>query len=125
MRSLIDVLELSTDELNESDIESALEAYDKGYYCWKLADVESTSGLRIERNKRNGRKQQDHVKLMNFVRDEINRNETWNKVGNGRKPSKDIVIQYRREHPDAKPKECIEQTGLSKNTVYKWWKEIK
>lgn len=34
-----------------------------------------------------------------------------------------IVLQYRAEHPEAKPKDCIEATGLSKNTVYKWWKK--
>ena len=31
------------------------------------------------------------------------------------------VKQWRAEHPNGKPKECIQETGLSKNTDYKWW----
>ena len=58
---------------------------------------------------------------MNLIRDEINQNKTWNKIGNGRKPKKDVVQSWRMEHPSGTPKECIADTGLSKNTVYKWW----
>ena len=31
------------------------------------------------------------------------------------------VKDWRAANPDGKPRECIEATGLSKNTVYKWW----
>ena len=41
-------------------------------------------------------------------------------LGSGTALSK--VLQYRAEHPEARPKDCIQATGLSKNTVYKWWK---
>ena len=44
---------------------------------------------------------------------------------NGRKPgsgSKEQVVRdWRAENPEGKPKDCIRETGLSKNTVYKWW----
>jgi len=37
--------------------------------------------------------------------------------------TKEEEIQaWRAAHPEGKPKDCIEQTGISKNTVYKWWK---
>lgn len=32
-----------------------------------------------------------------------------------------IVQDYRDEHPDAAPRDCINDTGLSKSTVYRWW----
>ncbi len=41
------------------------------------------------------------------------------KKGSGTK--RDVVVNWRAEHPEAKPKDCIQATGLSKNTVYKWW----
>lgn len=45
---------------------------------------------------------------------------------NGRKPGsgskEQIVFDWRSSNPEGKPRECIEATGLSKNTVYKWWK---
>lgn len=72
----------------EEDIKSALECYDERYNTFPLKDIEKLTNIRIERNKRNGRKQKDHVKMMNLIRDEINQNKTWNKIGNGRKPKK-------------------------------------
>ena len=78
-------------------------------------------------NKRNGRKQADHVKLMNFVRDEINGNKNW-RDGNGRpkgsSQQKKVVEKWREKHPEGKKVDCIRETGVSKKTVYKWWKEI-
>lgn len=75
-------------------------------------------------SKRNGRKRAEHIKLMNFVRDELNQNKTWNKEGNGRRPKKDIVQQWRLENPDGKKADCIRDTGLTKPTVYKWWDKV-
>ena len=40
---------------------------------------------------------------------------------NGRKPKADIVIEWRKAHPDEKKADCIRDTGLTKPTVYKWW----
>ena len=57
--------------------------------------------------------------MMNLIRDEINQNKTWNKIGNGRKPKKDIVQKWRLEHPEGKKADCIRDTGLTKPTVYK------
>ena len=72
-------------------------------------------------SKRNGRKRAEHIKLMNFVRDELNQNKTWNKEGNGRKSKKGIVQQWKTEHPNGKKIDCEKETGLSRHTVIKWW----
>lgn len=41
---------------------------------------------------------------------------------NGRKRKDELVAEWQQAHPNGKPKECIADTGISKNTVYKWWK---
>lgn len=105
----------------DQDVMSALECYDKRYCTFPIEDIEKITGISIPRNKRNGRKQADHVKLMNFVRDEINHNTTWNKIGNGRPSAEQIVREWQRYHPSGKKAECVRETGLSKPTVYKWW----
>lgn len=107
--------------LTEDDMKSALEMYSREYYNFKIDDIEKLTDIRIERNKRNYRKQKDHVKMMNFVRDEINQNTTWNKIGNGRKPKKDIVEEWKKNNPDGKKIECHRDTGLSRVTIDKWW----
>lgn len=111
-------------ELTEEDIRSALEAYDKEYYNFTIADIEALTDVRIARNKRNGRKRADHIKLMNFVRDEINGNRAWRNK-NGRPPksgtAQQAVLAWRQQHPDGRKADCHRETGLDPKTIRKWW----
>lgn len=109
----------------ERDVNSALDCFDDRYCTFPINDIEAISGIPIPKNKRNGRKQEDHIKLMNFIRDEINKNRTWNKEGNGRKPKKEVVQKWREEHPEGSKADCVRETGLTKPTVYKWWNQDK
>lgn len=56
-----------------------------------------------------------------FIRDEINQNKNWNKVGNGRPSKEKIVLDWRKQNPRGRKVDCIRETGLSKPTVYKYW----
>ena len=108
-------------ELTQDDVKAALQAYDKKYYNMKISEIEKRTGMRIERNKRNGRKQEVHLQLARYVRDEINgKKETW-REGNGRPSAAAAVAEYREQHTEARKVDCIRDTGLSKKTVYKWW----
>ena len=114
----------SIDELNERDIQSALETYDKSYYCWTLSDVETTSGLTIPRNRRNGRKQAEHLRRITTLRDLDYPDGKWrNKNGRpkGSGTAQEKVKEWKNLHPGGKKADCIRDTGLSKHTVYKWW----
>ena len=108
-------------EFTQKDVESALEAYDRGYYCFTRDDISKLSGVQILPNKRNGRKQADHIRLMNFVRDELNgHKDTW-RDGNGRKAKNMIVWEWRQAHPDGRKIDCQRETGLTRPTIIKWW----
>jgi hypothetical protein len=104
----------------EEDIEDALRAYKESYITFPRRDIERITGLLIPANKRNGRKQAAHIKMMNLIRDEINQNINW-RQGNGRKEKKDIVLEWRSKNELGTKAQCIKETGLSKPTVYKWW----
>lgn len=54
------------------------------------------------------------------VRDAMYPDGEWrNKDG---APSKQEEVRaWRQLHPDGKPKDCMADTGISKNTVYRWW----
>lgn len=108
------------------DVDVALECYDERYCTFPRKDISKISGIHIEPNKRNGRTQADHVKLMNFIRDELNGNKDWrNKDGRpaGTGTAEEKVLQWRKKNPQGKKAACIKETGLSKPTVYKWWGE--
>lgn len=111
-------------DLTQEDVKSALETYDKEYYNFTISDIEKLTDIRIERNKRNGRKQAEHVKLMNFIRDELNGNRNW-RQGNGRPSAEADIRAYLLEHPDASKAAVIRGTGKDKKTVYKYYEAAK
>lgn len=121
---LLDTMEeLTTEENNHfkrEDILAALEMYNDNYITFPIDSITTLTALQIEKNKRNGRKQAEHIKIMNFIRDEINNNKEWrNKEGRPKK--EDIIKQWRKEKPQGTKAECIRETGINKKTVYKWW----
>lgn len=71
---------------------------------------------RIQRAFSKGRSQAEHLKRARAVRTVA----SYENVG---APTKEQQVKdWRSAHPDGKPKDCIAATGMSKNTVYKWWK---
>ena len=115
---------LTEDESNHfdnGDVLDALEAYDNKWITYPRDAIGYRSGIPIPPNKRNGRKQSDHIQIMNFIRDQINHNTTWNKVGNGRKSKREQVQAWRLENPDGIKAECIRETGMDRKTVSKHW----
>src|SRR5699024_2949082 len=112
-----------SNELCEEDIISALEAYDHGYYNFKLDDIDKLTGLRFERKKRNYRTQGNHIKIMNAIRDITYPNGEWrNKDG---APTKEnLVKEYLLEYPDLSVSEVAKNLGVSRTTVYKYKKDL-
>lgn len=52
-----------------SDVMSALQVFqDKNYVTFPINSIEKLSGLKIEKNKRNGRKKSEHIKMVNGLR---------------------------------------------------------
>lgn len=109
--------------LTEGDMKSALKAWKKDFFNLRLDDIEKLTGLRISRNKRNGRPQALHLagaRAIQALNDQY-KGTNW-REGNGRKPKKQIVEDWQDLHPAGRKADCIKETGLSKPTVYKWWK---
>lgn len=109
-------------KLTEEDLKSALEMYSREYYNFTIDDIEKLTDVQIERNKRNYQKQSDHLEEARAIRDiRQKRNGTKWDDNNGRKPKKDIVEEWRKNNPNGTKYQCTKETGLSKNTVKKWW----
>jgi len=103
------------------DVESALECYDDRYYTFPRKDISRITAIEIPKNKRNGRKQSVHIKVMNAIREiEYPDGEWRNKDG---APTKEQKIKaYAAEHPDASVSEIARELKISRTTVYKWLK---
>lgn len=115
---LIPLMNTKGDEFTEDDVLHALEAFSDSYVNYPIDTIVYRTGIPIQKNKRNGRKQEQHMAVMRAVQGVVNPN--W-REGNGRPSKQQIVAEWRQKHPHCKKADCIRETGLSKPTVYKWW----
>ncbi len=106
------------------DIEDALKAYKDNYVTFPRKDIENITGITIQPNKRNYRKQELHLKIARTTQEIINleNNKNWRNV-KGRPLKRNEIISYLRLNPTATKYRCIKETGLDKKTVYKYWEE--
>ena len=112
------------DEFTEDDVMHALEAYTDSYATYPIDTIVWRTGIQIEKNRRNGQKQSDHLEEARAIRDIRMRRQgrKWTD-GNGRPDKLSVVAEWRSEHSEGTKAECIRETGLSKKTVYRWWEE--
>lgn len=118
--------DISDDEHNrftKRDVLDAMNMYQENYVTYSRAEVERVSGISVPPNKRNGRKQDKHLQLARGIR-ELKSSMGEAVSGGGRPEKSKIVEEWRKSHPDGTKAECIRETGLSKPTVYRWWREI-
>lgn len=109
--------------LSEKDIISALEAYDKEYYNFKIVDIEYLTDIRIERNNRNYQSQKDHLEEARAIRDIRMKRQgrRWDD-NNGRKSKEQLVKEYISNNPTTKPMQIAKALNISRTTVYKYMK---
>lgn len=109
------------------DVECALQAYyDAGLYTYPLNSIIYKSGIQIEKNKRNGRKQAEHLEEARALRDIRMRRKGRKWDDNNGRPkgsgtAQKKVLEWREANPNGKKAACVRDTGLDKKTVYKWW----
>src|SRR5699024_244105 len=107
-----------------SDVCSSDLMFNEDYVTFPRDDIAKLSGLTMPVNKRNWRKQSEHIKLMNLIRDEINGNKNWrNKDGRpkGSGTAQARVYEWRQQHPEGRKADCHRETGLDPKTIRKWW----
>lgn len=117
---LIPLMNTKGDEFTEDDVLHALEAFTDSYITYPINTIVNRTGIAIEKNKRNGRKQRLHLERARAVQEIDYPDGEWRNK-EGRPTAEQIVREWQEHHPDGRKAECIRETGLSKPTVYKWW----
>lgn len=117
--------EMSIDEVNrftKDDIEAALSMFNEDYVTFPRDDIARLSGLSMLVNKRNWRKQAEHLKRCRIIQqaNDIVDGTNW-RVRNGRHSAQGIVFEWRQLHPEGRKADCRRDTGLDPKTVRKWW----
>ena len=65
-----------------------------------------------------GRSQEAHLKRARHMRELASYENVGRPKGSA---EKNLIVEYKKNHPGATVKECVEATGISKSTVYRWW----
>ena len=103
------------------DILAALEMFNDNYIRFPIKSISSLTDIPIEKNKRNFRKQESHLKIARYTK-QIMLEEGKNVKGGT--PLKDyIVMEWQQLHPNGTKSECARDTGLSRTTIRKYWVE--
>ena len=106
--------------LVKEDMESALEAYSKEYWNFTIDNISKLTDVRIEKNKRTGRKQAQHLARARAVQVLDYPEGEWRNK-DGRPTAQQTVTEWREANPEGRKIDCQRETGLSRPTVLKWW----
>ena len=113
---------LNTEEpFTESDMFSAMECYDERYKTFPIDDIVKLTAIPIQKNQRNGRKQNVHLKIARFTLETLN--EEHGRVLQGRPSKEELVRKFLEENPTATVTEVAKKIGVSRPTVYKYMGE--
>lgn len=105
------------------DVMAALEAYNDSYITYPIDTISRRTGIRIKKNKRNGRKQVVHLERARAVQNIDYPDGEWrNKDG---RPTKEALVrEYMEVYPEDSVSRAAAQLGISRPTVYKYMRII-
>lgn len=116
----LDILTTTDDNhFTREDVLAALEMYNDNYMTFPIDSIVNLTDIPIEKNKRNGRKQELHLKIARANKAILK--EAGELERDGRPTKEKEVKEWRQQNPSGTKAACIKETGLSKGTVYKYW----
>ena len=108
--------------LLDDDVEKALEMYNASYMTFPRRSIAAITGIPIPPNKRNYRKQSVHLRGARSIQQidcEVNGTD-WRYHG-GAPTKRDLIQNWRAQHPEGRKIDCEKQLGVSRHTVLRWW----
>lgn len=112
------ISETEDNRFTEEDIIAALEAYNESYVTFPRDEIAKLTGLQIKENKRNGRKQELHLKL---ARAQLKILKDAGEIKDGRGSLCNEIVNWRMINWNGTRLACVRETGISYPTVAKYW----
>ena len=116
--------EHNDNDFTEQDVHDAFAFCKQEYVTLSIDAIEAKTRIRIDRNKRNGRRQAAHLGRARAVQDFDDPEGNWrNKNGRpkGSGTAHEAVATWREQNPDGTKAECNRATMLDPKTIRKWW----
>ena len=116
---------MSVEDINrftKDDVVCALEMFNEDYVTFPRDDIAKISGLPMPVNKRNWRKQEQHLRLARgqlAILKDMGETRQGRPIGSG--TAQERVYEWRQQHPEGRKADCHRDTGLDPKTIRKWW----
>lgn len=106
----------------EDDVLSALHGYRENFKTWGRDKLALVSAIPMAPNKRNYRTRAEHLVLARGIKDiKKKMGEVVEGRPKGSGTKKEIIVQWKLEHPTGCKADCHRDTGLDPKTIRKWW----
>ena len=115
-----DMSEEDINRFTKDDIVCALEMFNEDYVTFPRDDISKLSGMTMPVNKRNWRKQAEHLGRAWVVHAFVDPEGKWRNK-DGRPKAQKKVYEWRQQHPAGRKADCHRDTGLDPKTIRKWW----
>ena len=115
-----DMSEEDINRFTKDDIVCALEMFNEDYVTFPRDDISKLSGMTMPVNKRNWRKQAEHLGRARVVQAFDDPDGKWRNK-DGRPKAQKKVYEWRQQHPAGRKADCHRDTGLDPKTIRKWW----
>ena len=108
----------SVRQVKEKEVYSAMKMYNDKAMLTQRESLENWQGWEYKPIRRNGRKRAVHLKL---ARNQLAMLKELGEASQGRPTKEHLVREYVQLHPGATKAEVVRSTGLTYNTVRKYW----
>lgn len=111
--------EREDNHFREEDALKAITAYEVNHFMFmKRETIVRLSGVPFEPCKRNHRPQSQHMIYLNGMN--ALKRSIGEEFATGRPTKLELVIEFKKSHPDMSNRKIAEELGISRNTVNKW-----
>jgi hypothetical protein len=111
--------EAPDNHFTRADVLSALEAYNDNYIRFPIDTISRITDIKIEKNRRNGRKQATHLEIARFTKKILK--DAGELKREGRKSKEYEVKLWHASHSTATKADCIRELKIDRKTVSKYW----
>lgn len=122
---ILDRLSNDTDpksRFTEEDALCALHGYRDNFKTWGRDKLSLVSAIPMPPNKRNYRTRAEHLVLARGIKDiKKKMGEVVEGRPKGSGTKKEIIVQWKLEHPTGRKSDCHRDTGIDPKTIRKWW----
>lgn len=118
---LVPILDaLCEESFSYEDADAALSSYGENLRYWRREWLSDKTGYEFKPQRRNGRRQEDHLVLARTAK-ALHKKDGTMKHPEGRPSREEEIFHWRLDHPQGTKTQCCRDLHADPHTVRRWW----